>query len=85
VVPQGAHSTRSHGSQPSCFLAYLRRGFVRRTKNPLLSYFAPGFRRMVIGRPVSKSDLLIAPEHFWISFKPKRSQGRHYPRKISTK
>jgi catechol 2,3-dioxygenase-like lactoylglutathione lyase family enzyme len=29
----GAPSTRSHGSQPSCFLAYLRRGFVRRTKN----------------------------------------------------
>src|SRR5437867_132099 len=28
----GAPSTRSHGSQPSCFLAYLRRGFVRRTK-----------------------------------------------------
>src|SRR6266536_2696512 len=27
----GAPSTRSHGSQPSCFLAYLRRGFVRRT------------------------------------------------------
>ena len=25
----GAPSTRSHGSQPSCFLAYLRRGFVR--------------------------------------------------------
>jgi hypothetical protein len=25
-------SIRSHGSQPSCFLAYLRRGFVRRTK-----------------------------------------------------
>src|SRR5205807_4131179 len=28
----GAPSTRSHGSQLSCFLAYLRRGFVRRTK-----------------------------------------------------
>src|SRR6266508_6447471 len=27
----GAPSTRSPGSQPSCFLAYLRRGFVRRT------------------------------------------------------
>src|SRR6266508_4356451 len=27
----GAPSTRSHGSQPSCFLAYLRRGFVTRT------------------------------------------------------
>src|SRR5207244_5709220 len=31
----GAPSTRSHGSQPSCFLAYLRRGFVRRTKRRL--------------------------------------------------
>src|SRR5205814_1659749 len=29
----GAPSTRSHGSQPPCFLAYLRRGFVRRTKS----------------------------------------------------
>ena len=28
----GAPSTRSHSSEPSCFLAYLRRGFVRRTK-----------------------------------------------------
>src|SRR5258708_38732545 len=27
----GAPSTRSHGSQPSCFLAYLRRRFGRRT------------------------------------------------------
>ena len=31
-VASGAPSTRSHASQPSCFLAYLRRGFVRRTK-----------------------------------------------------
>ena len=27
----GSPSTRSHGSQPSCFLTYLRRGLVRRT------------------------------------------------------
>ena len=28
---QSAPSTRAHGSQPSCVLACLRRGFVRRT------------------------------------------------------
>jgi hypothetical protein len=46
----GAPSTRSHGSQPSCFLAYLRRGFVRRTKPLLASLVLSHFFLLQIAR-----------------------------------
>src|ERR1700694_2231840 len=54
----GAPSTRSHGSQPSCFLAYLRRGFVRRTKTEAVSR---GPLRQFTEHPLPSPEVLWPP------------------------